>query len=152
VSNANGLAELRYVADRLRKAAARDIVQALRKGQRAAFKPLEKEIKAEAASTLPKFGGYNTVMSRAVKVSVTTGVGRNALQARIYAKGKGEERDVRAVNAGTLRHPKFGNRKKWYTTKVRPGFVDGPVGRVSDRVLRECADEAQKVLESIARS
>jgi len=101
---------------------------------------------------LPKRGGYAAVMARAVKVSVTTGLGRNALNARVYAVGKGEERDVRSVNSGVLRHPKFGHRSHWYTTRVRSGFVDRPVLVLSDRVLEECADAAQRVNESIARS
>ncbi len=152
VGNANGLQELRVIASRLRKAAARDLVVELRKAQRKAFQPLQKEIKAEALATLPKLGSYNAVMSKAVKVSVTTGVGRTALNARVYAKGKGEERDVRQVNAGILRHPLFGHRKSWHTTRVRPGFVDRPVKALSDRVLKECADAAQKLNESIARA
>ena len=147
-------AELRYVAGLLRKAAARDLTRELRKGQRAAFRPLQKEIKAEAAATLPKRGKYNLIMSRAVKVTITTGVGRNALTARVYARGKVENRDVVAVNAGRLRHPFWGrwikgNRK--HEQRIRPGFVDRPVDRLSDQVLKESADAAERVLKSIAR-
>ncbi len=152
VGNANGLQELRVIAGRLRKAAARDLTYELRKAQRKAFQPLQKEIKAEALTTLPKRGNYNVIMSKAVKVTVTTGVGRTALNARVFAKGKTEERDVRQVNAGVLRHPVFGHRKNWKTTRVRAGFVDRPVKALSDRVLRECADAAQKLNESIARA
>lgn len=146
-------AELRYVAGQLRKAAARDLTRELRKGQRAAFRPLQKEIKAEALATLPKSRPthYGAIMSKAVKVSVTTGTGRTALTARVYARGKVEHRDVAAVNAGRLRHPVFGNRKKWVMQRVRPGFVDRPADRLADQVLRESADAAQRVLDSIAR-
>lgn len=144
-------AELRYVAGLLRKAAARDLTRELRKGQRAAFKPLQKEIKAEALATLPKRGQYNAVMSKAVKVSVTTGTGRNALIARVYARGKTENRDVVAVNAGRLRHPVFGHRSRWKTTTVRSGFVDRPADRLADQVLRESADAVERVLDQIAR-
>ncbi len=152
VGNPNGLQELRVIAGRLRKAAARDLTYELRKAQRKAFQPLQKEIKAEAEATLPKLGGYNVIMSKAVKVTVTTGAGRTALNARVYATGKGEERDVRQVNAGILRHPLFGHRRSWHTTRVRAGFVDRPVKALSDRVLKECADAAQKLNESIARA
>jgi hypothetical protein len=144
-------AELRYVAGLLRKAAARDLTRELRKGQRAAFRPLQKEIKAEALATLPKRGGYNLTMSRAVKVSVTTGVGRNALTARVYAVGRREHRDVVAVNAGRLRHPVFGHRSRWKTTTVPRGFVDRPADKLADQVLRECTDAAERVLDRIAR-
>lgn len=152
VGNANGLQEIRVLASRLRKAAARDLVYELRKAQRKAFQPLQKAIKEEALATLPKRGNYNVIMSKAVKVTVTTGVGRNALNARVYAKGKTEERDVRQVNAGVLRHPLFGHRRSWHTTRVRAGFVDRPVKALSDRVLQECADAVGKLNESIARA
>lgn len=144
-------AELRYVAGLLRKAAARDLTRELRKGQRAAFKPLQAEIRAEAAATLPKRGQYAATMAKAVKVTVTTGVGRNALTARVFARGKVENRDVVAVNAGRLRHPVFGHRKHWSLTRVRPGFVDRPVNKLADQVLKESADAAQRVLDNIAR-
>ena len=144
-------AELRYVAGQLRKAAARDLTRELRKGQRAAFRPLQREIKAEALATLPKAGGYNVVMSKAVKVTITTGTGAKALTARIYATGKGDARDVKRVNDGVLRHPLFGRRTSWHTTKVRAGFVDRPIDRLADQVLKESADAVQRVLDSIAR-
>lgn len=147
-----GGAELRYVAGKLRKAAARDLTRELRAGQRKAFAPLQKEIKAEAAATLPKRGGYAGVMSRAVKVSVRTGFGKNALTARVYARGRVESRDVVAVNAGILRHPRFGDRRHWYAQRVRPGFVDRPADRLADRVLNDSAEALERVLQQIARS
>lgn len=146
--------ELRYVAGLLRKAAARDLTRELRKGQRAAVRPLQREIKAEALATLPKRGQYNVTMSRAVKVSVTTGTGRKALIARIYARGKVEHRDVVAVNAGRLRHPFWGRWIKGnrnHEQRIRPGFADRPIDRLSDQVLKESADAAERVLKSIAR-
>jgi hypothetical protein len=148
----HGGAELRYVAGKLRKAAARDLTRELRSGQRKAFRPLQPEIKAEAAATLPKRGGYAGIMSRAVKVSVRTGFGPNALTARIYARGKVESRDVVAVNDGLLRHPRFGHRSHWYAQRIRRGFVDRPVDRVADRVLNESAEAAERVLQQIARA
>jgi hypothetical protein len=149
----SGGPELRYVAAKLRKAAVRDMTVQLRKGQRKAFAPLEKAIKAEAAATLPKRGGYNAIMSKAVKVSVTTRlVGSAAVTARVYARGKNEDRDVRQINAGVLRHPRFGARStgNWYTTRVRSGFVDRPVADLADRVLEESAEAVGKILREIA--
>jgi hypothetical protein len=148
-ASVRGGAELRYVAGRLRKAAARDLTRELRAGQRSALRPLQREIKVEAAATLP--GGYGPLMAKAVRVSLRRGGGA-VFVARVYARGRAELRDVRAVNGGTLRHPLFGNRGHWYTTRVRPGFVDRPADRVMDRVLDECAEAVERVLTSIARS
>ena len=153
-----GGAELRYVAGRLRKAAARDLTRELRAGQRAAVRPLEKEIKASAAASLPKRGGYAVTMSRAVRVTSRVGLRAGSLSARIYARGRKELRDVVAVNNGILRHPVYGVWRKSTSsrsnppTRVRPGFVDRPVDKLMDRVLDESAQAVERVLESIARS
>lgn len=144
-------AELRYLAGKFRKAAARDLTRVLKRAQRDAVKPLQKEIKAEAVATLPKRGGYNAIMSKAVKVSTSGGTPGKKLIVRIYARGKVEERDVLRVNQGVLRHPTFGRRTSWHTTRVRPGFVDRPVDKLADQVLEKSADEVKALLEEIAR-
>lgn len=144
-------AELRYLAGKFRKAAARDLTRVLKRAQRNAVKPLEKEIKAEALSTLPKRGGYNVTMSKAVKVSTSGGTPGRPLIVRIYGRGKAEERDVAAINAGRLRHPLFRHRGHWYTTTVRPGFVDRPVDKLADQVLDNSGQEIKALLEEIAR-
>ena len=143
--------ELRYVAGLLRKAAVKDLKAEMRKGQRKAFAPLEKDIKLEAAAALPHLGGYAAVMAKAVKVSVRTGFATTVFTVRIYARGKADLRDVRAVNNGIVRHPLFGNRRRWYVTSVRPGFVDRPVDRNWDRVVDESADAVGRVLLQIAK-
>lgn len=147
-----GGAELRYVAGRLRKAAARDLTRELRQGQRDAVKPLQKEIKASAALTLPKHGGYAAIMSRTVKVATRVGIRAGTVTARIYARGKTELRDVVAVNAGILRHPVYGHRTRWSTTQVPPRFVDEPVDRLFNRVVDESDQAVRRVLDSIART
>jgi len=140
--------EARHLAHRLRKAAARDLVREVRSAKVNAVKPLQAEIKAEAARTLP--GRYAGVMSKDVKV--TTQTRGTTLRVRVFARGRAELRDVAAVNAGILRHPLFGNRSRWFRQRVRPGFVDRPVNDLSDRVLREAAEGVGDVLQKIARA
>jgi hypothetical protein len=144
-------AELRYLAAKFRKAAARDLTRVLKRAQRNAVKPLQREIKEEALATLPKRGGYNALMSRAVKVSVTGGTPGKKLIVRIYARGRTEERDVAKVNAGILRHPFYGKRSRWYTTTVPRGFVDRPIDNVPELLEHLASDEIKVLLEEIAR-
>ena len=146
-----GSAELRHVAALLRKAHAVDLEKELKASQRAAVRPLSREIKAEAALLLPKRGGYAGTMSRAIRVTTSVGLGRGTLTARIFARGKKELRDVAAVNAGRIRHPLFGQRSHWYVTSAVPGFVDRPVARLIDRVRDEALDGVDRVLQKIAR-
>jgi hypothetical protein len=146
-----GSVELRHVAALLRNAHAVDLEKELKQSQRAAVRPLSREIKAEALATLPGRGGYGATMSRAIRVTTSVGLGRGTLTARVYASGKVEHRDVAAVNAGRIRHPLFGRRKYWYVTSVASGFVDRPVARLIDRVRDEAAAGVDRVLQKIAR-
>lgn len=141
-----GAAELRHVARLVEKIRVRDLKVELSRAQREAFRPLQPAIKAEAA-TLPS--GYAPTMIRAVKVSVR----RRGLEtfAVVYARGKRELRDVAAVNRGTLRHPLFRNRNHWFTTRVRPGFVERPVRRLGEAIAERSLAAAQRITHEIAR-
>lgn len=146
-----GAVEMRYVAGLLRKAAVRDLKLEMRKGQRDAFKPLQTAVREEAVKSLPS--GYGPLMAKAVKVTVRTGAGATAYTVRIFARGKRELRDVRAINNGNLRHPFFGSRRKghWFDQRVRPGFVTRPVQDTWDRVMDESVDAVERVMTRIAR-
>ncbi len=140
--------EMRHVAHKLRKAAARDLTREVRSAKVKAVRPLQPEIKAEAVRTLPS--GYGPLMAKDVRVTTQTrGI---TLRVRVFARGKADLRDVRAINAGTLRHPFFGSRRRWYAQRVQPGFVDRPVDQLADRVLDEAAEGVGGVLQKIART
>lgn len=147
-----GGAELRYVAGRLRKAAARDLSRELRAGQRKAVRPLQPAVRSSALAVLPKRGAYNATMARSVKVSTRIGITAGTVSVRVYATGKTDLRDLVAVNNGILRHPLFGDRKRWHLTRVPRGFVDKPFDALQERIVAESNDAIGRVLESIARS
>lgn len=141
-----GAAELRYVARLVERQRVSGLRKELAKAQRQAFKPLLPAIKAEAA-TLPS--GYAPVMARTVKLSI-----RNrglVTMAEVYARGRRRERDVNSVDAGTLRHPLWGNRNSWHVTRVRPGFVARPVRNLGERIARESLDATERVANEIAK-
>lgn len=141
-----GAAELRYVARLVERQRVVGLRKELSKAQRRAFRPLLPAIKAETA-TLPS--GYAPVMARAVKLSVRTrGL---TTTAEVYARGRRSERDVNTVDAGRLRHPLFGNRNSWHTTRVRPGFVDRPVKHLGGRIAAESLDALERVGNEITR-
>lgn len=143
-------AELRHVARLLRKAAAKDLTLEMRKAQREAVKPLRAEVRASAAATLPKRGGYAGIMARQVRVS-TNATRPGTLSVRIWARGKVEHRDVRTIDAGRLRHPVWGNRRNWSTTNVVPGFASRAVDRVADRVLDEATEGIERIMLRLAK-
>lgn len=95
--------------------------------------------------------GYSPTLAGAVKVATSIRrVGRGAgVKLRIWAAGKTDERDVRALNDGRLRHPLWGRRTHWYVTTVRPRFVDDPRDRLAERAhdeLLAAVDEAAAVV------
>lgn len=130
-----GRAELARVETAIRGAPV-TLHKQLEVGVRAALKPLKPDIVQETR-TLPGRGGYQAVAARAVQVNtrVTSTGARITADVKVFAQGKQELRDLAAVNRGRLRHPRWGDRAHWYTTTVRPGFVDRPVDRVRDRVV-----------------
>jgi len=151
-----GGAELKRVAAKLRKVEAVELAEKTRKAQREAIKPTEEDIKAEAAGTLPS--GYGHIMAKSVKVNTSLRKAQAVFLVKIKAKGKAEERDLREVNKGILRHPLFGkrkptkkNKKVWFITQVKPGFVDRPINRTISRVVDSTSHAISAVLQEIVR-
>lgn len=156
-------AEFRAIGLRL-KAADEALLPLARRNIRVALAPVGDAIKKEALDTLPKAGGANEwVASSLTKISIllgpnTAGVkltvtqpnpaksqaARNARAAgnrkaaKSFARNAGA--DLKAINAGRLRHPLPGNnRDKWFTTEVRPGFFDRPVEAARPAVVAACS-------------
>ncbi|MBW8801111.1 MAG: hypothetical protein JF597_48470, partial [Streptomyces sp.] len=67
------------------------------------------------------------------RTALRTGSRTASLRLVTFADGKRERRDIRAINAGALRHPLFGHRKHWYTTRVRAGFFERATAEAADR-------------------
>jgi len=140
----HGREEIRRV-EALLLAVPSELNAALKKRVRPALEPLKKDIPATAARYMPS--GYGPLLARSTKVYIRVGGGA-AFKAtvRVLATGVREQRDVRALNRGSLRHPLFGNRKRWYVTRARPGFVDVPVEKARHRVV----DAAEAARDDIA--
>lgn len=147
-----GQRELRQLAAQLRLEANRGVEAELRKQQQQAFGGLQEKIAANAAVMLPS--GYAPIMSRAVRVGIILGTrGAFTVRAVVYARGGAQNRDVRVINAGRLKHPLFGNRKvsPWPVTRVPPGFVDRAVDDLPDEVYRQSQDAIDKVIARLTR-
>jgi hypothetical protein len=124
----HGAAELRAAARDLRQAE-RELKQRMDRNLRKIGKRFEKDIRT-AAKRLPS--GYAPVMAADVRVS--TSLRNNGISLRVYAPGKGDQRDVRAIDEGRLRHPVFGHRTRWVAQRVRPGFVEEPRQQLADHI------------------
>ncbi len=81
-----------------------------------ATKPLRAKAKMEAQARLPQSGGLAAVVSKA---SITSRV-RTGRDPGVIIQARGDA--ARSTDRGFVRHPVFGNREVWVTTKVDPGW------------------------------
>lgn len=132
------------------------------RGLQRAAKPVKPAVQKEAVALLPS--GYGPLMSRSVRVRTQARERRGSASVtiRVYADGEGEQRDVRRINAGTLRHPVFGRSRTirrtgtrvanpWVAQTVRKGFVDRPVDRLVPDVAREMNAVVDWVADQITK-
>lgn len=145
-----GRAELRHVQGLITTSPQR-LQQDLAVGVRNVVRQIPAEVKAETA-TLPKRGGYAALLAAAIRTTtrVTTGAVIKAA-VTVSAQGRREQRDVSSVNLGRLRHPVWGNRKVWATTRVLPGFVTRPIDRARDRIVDVARDARDELANRIVR-
>jgi hypothetical protein len=104
-----------------------------------AVDPIGKSINKEAAAVAPS--GYEPTLTSSLKHRRTLRASRTQASVRLTttAKGKAENRDLPSLNAGKLRHPVFGRRRKtWAVTAIPSGFYD--------RGTKNAADAAEKQL------
>lgn len=113
-------------------------------------KGVRADMKASIGPSLPSRGGLAALVM--AKASLTTSAisGRNA-GVRIKARSRkgGTEQLARMNREGRVRHPVFGNRKKWVdqTAGIDAGFLDEPFEKSKPEVARSIS----RVLDDIAR-
>jgi hypothetical protein len=142
ISGAQGFKDL---ARQIRAEGRKDLSRQLDKALAETVVPVEKSIRLSSAETMPKGGGYAGEMSRSLRFRTQKRTGGNSASYSLltYADGKAERRDIRALEAGNLRHPVHGNRKVWALTKIREGF--------HKRGTDNAADEAVKRMDVVVR-
>jgi hypothetical protein len=147
-----GVNQLGEVA-RAARLAGGDVLPKLRKGLAKVGPPAKKAVKESAEKKLPKRGGYAALMSKSLRVRVNSDLSLTGAGVTIvtYASGKGERRDIPAVNRGILRHPVYGHRRrKWVAQKVSSGFWDDAMDETSDAAyeqVRSVLDETTRTLK-----
>lgn len=146
-----GIEELAALARELKDAGETGLRKELYQGLGRAGKPMKAAAKAGALAELPKEGGLAEEIA-ASRFSVRNSLlGRNP-RITITGKGRendaGREHDLRAMDRGRIRHPRFGHRKgKWYTQIVRPGWFTETMEKASPAAR----EELQKAVDSILR-
>ena len=92
---------------------------------RAEAAPLIQAERVSALEILPRRGGLGARVARS-KIRAANRLSGSSVGMRITANNS---ISLRQVDAGTVRHPLFGNRGHWYSEPVTPGWFDKPFKR-----------------------
>lgn len=160
----SGAATLRRVAAQMRTEGSKDLSKAMSRALSKATDPLRESIRASALETMPHEMGYAAVFDKSLRFRLQQrGGGQSATVTLVtYADGTSERRDIKRLEAGTLRHPVFGrssagNRKgerrahPWAVTSIRAGFHKRGTASGMDHAEKAMSevvqDYAQRLIE-----
>lgn len=142
-----GAEEFGILARRLKEAGDKELRKELYAGINRSVKLLREDVKDAAEQQIP--GRYGDILRSELKVSARKrAAGRNPA---IYLLGKAGNRDVSSLNRGRLRHPLFGNRRRWYNQQIRPGFWSQTLVNDAPRVRAELIEAIRRVAAKIER-
>lgn len=145
-----GVDKFQDLARVLKEAGRKDLQKEMFAGLNRAVKPLTRDVKDAVGDYAPNRGGYADVVQAEFKVKTRRrATGRNPA---IFLMGTAGKRDVSSLNRGRLRHPLYGNRRRWYTTSVRPGFWTVTLEAGAPRVRTELVQALNNVAAKIGRS
>jgi len=158
-----GQAQLRKLAAQIQaegdKGLGREMANALKK----VAAPIKGAVEAEYEAGLPKKGGYANTFTRSIKWKTTLrGAARQAsFRLLLFGEGAHERRDIKALEAGRLRHPIYGRHRRirrgvrrgsrdanpWGVTSVRGGYFQ----RGTDQAANDVEHEMIKVLDDFTQ-
>lgn len=142
--------QLRALSARLAAADAVGLRSQLRKSMLAATVPVIGDLKAAAASELPKHGGLNAwVAGNVFKTKVRLGAGITDVRIIHHDRDSGGGADiVFGTDRGAVRHPVFGHRDRPWVTQATPG--SGWFTHTAERSSAEITPFVRAALEAVA--
>lgn len=146
-----GADKLDALAGRLRRAGRTDLLAELKREMRKPPKRLEVAVRAEVGPRMP--AGYERPLGSSLRFRTSF---RQGATVGVSVTMDGRGRAVRALDAGILKHPVFGRRRRtsrgrvfnnpWVVQRVRPGFFTQP----ARQVLRQVQDDMVEALDRFA--
>jgi hypothetical protein len=119
---------------------------------KAADRAVQTSLLPALKSTAPEFvpSGYQPTLVAGLKVEtlVSFAGASPGVDARITAPTGGPKgRDIARLERGQLKHPLFGDKSRWYTTRFKPRFAKTALVSTRPKIVKEIDDE----LDEIAR-
>jgi hypothetical protein len=155
-----GQRDLYRLAHNLHTAGQKGLKRELDKASRKAGQVIAKEVKDHTKDYIPANFKRRWDTSFEADVEVRLIAGRR-ITVVFYARGKTVRRDIRAINAGRLRHPVFGRNRRlkngtlqanpWVMQTIRPGLVDEPARRAMPKARKQIEDAIDRVSQQIVK-
>src|SRR6266702_3963762 len=147
-----GADKLARVSAALRAAGDKDLQRELRRAMSRTTKPLRKAARDGALQILPHRGGLDEHVASTARIA--TRVTANSSGARLRITGTSRDNLRRMDEEGIVRHPLFGNRKRWFDERIRPGWFTNPLilaaqGNVPKEIDAALDDVARKLQAKI---
>lgn len=148
------------LAHNLHAAGQKGLKRELDKASRQAGDVIAKEVQNHTRDYIPANfeRRFDTAFVAEVQVRLIAG---RRITVVFYARGKTVRRDIRAINAGRLRHPVFGRFRRlkngsrqanpWVVQAIRPGLVDEPAKRAMPKAVKKIEDAIERVTQQIVR-
>lgn len=142
-----GKAGLEALAAQMRTEGRKDLAKEMDRALLKVSGPVQRAIRSEAKGAMPS--GYEATFSKSLRFrnNRRTGGQRAVLSLVTFADGKAERRDIVALEKGELRHPHYGNRERWYVTKISAGFHR----RGTDQAMDEAVDQLDVVVRDFSQ-
>jgi hypothetical protein len=144
--------QLRALSRALKEAGDRGLRKELNAGLNRATKPMTAAARQNYRQRLPKRGGLNQRGARA-RMTTQKRTGRDP-SIRIVATGMGL--DLRAVDAGLIRHPVFQSQRNpdppWVSQRIRPDTFTDAMIETAPQARREVDVAMQRVADKVEDS
>lgn len=147
----SGSAELRDLAVRLRDAGSegRGLKRDLYAAMDEAVRPVADEV-GRVSHLMPYLPDpYAEVLASDMTVRTARTLYAGTPRIEVTAKGRLRRRRLKTLDEGSLSHPLFGNRERWFSQPVRPGFFSDPVNRaapqIRDRIAAAMAATSRRI-------
>ena len=166
---ATGRAGFARLAHALHEAGEKDLKKELDQGCREAGQVLVAAVRANTDKYIPQ--RFEDPWRRAMRSRIEIKVVQARKAAAVFwAVGKKERRDIKAINAGTLKAPVHGRTRPitdgrrvkhparirggvyfnpWHTQRIRPGLVDEPGAEAMPEAVGKLDDALARVITKI---
>lgn len=156
----SGQKDLFRLAHNLHAAGQKGLKRELDKASREAGNLIAKEVKDHTKDYIPANfeRRWDTAFEADVEVRL---VASRRITVVFYARGRSgtAARDIKAINAGNLRHPVYGRMRRlkdgslqanpWVMQKIRAGLVDEPARRAMPKAVKKIEDAVERVIAKI---